>query len=84
MAIVEYVGNESKFSFNPSLDTQLKTDDTKVIVSYGGKSTSVQITVSGTDDNMTLYIILGLIALIVLIAIAAYMLRRQSAHLRYC
>lgn len=79
-SVVKYDGNESKFSFSPSLDTPLKTDDTKVILTYGGKSTSVQITVSGSEDNMMLYIILGLIALIVLIAIAAYLLRRQPAH----
>lgn len=42
---ITYSGNESDFSFSPSLSTALSTSDTSVIVSYKGKSCDQTITV---------------------------------------
>lgn len=42
---ITYSGNESDFSFSPSLSTALSTSDTSIIVSYGGKSCDQNVTV---------------------------------------
>jgi hypothetical protein len=72
---LEYKGNESKFSFTPSLTTPLKTTDKSVTITYEGKTTTQAITVSAAPeptpsggDNTVLIIV---IVVIVLIAIAA-------------
>lgn len=43
---ITYVGNESKFSFNPSLDVALTTSNTSVDITYGEKTASQAITVN--------------------------------------
>ncbi|MCQ2170692.1 MAG: bacterial Ig-like domain-containing protein [Bacteroidales bacterium] len=37
---IAYAGNESKFTFNPSLTTELQTSNTSVEITYGGKTTT--------------------------------------------
>ena len=77
---VDYEGNESDFSFSPSLDTPLKASDDKVVVTFMGQYAVIKISVSGAEDNTMMFIIVGVIAVIALVAIAAYLLRRHPAH----
>ncbi len=67
--IVEYEGNESDFSFNPSLDTPLKAGETEVTVIYGGHSTDVPITVSGEKDPFPWWIIILILILVIIIVV---------------
>lgn len=41
-----YANHTSEFLFNPGINTPLKVSNTRVSISYGGKSTSIDITVS--------------------------------------
>lgn len=43
---VSYVGHTSDFTFSPSLNTALKTNNDKVTITYGGKSADQAITVN--------------------------------------
>lgn len=43
---VTYVGHESEFTFNPSLGYKLKESDKTVSITYGGKTTVLNISVS--------------------------------------
>ena len=43
--VVDYAGNESSFTFNPSLTTALTTDDTKVTITYSSLTTEIMIAV---------------------------------------
>ncbi len=43
--VVDYAGNESSFTFNPSLTTALTTDDTKVTIAYSSLTTEIMIAV---------------------------------------
>ncbi len=43
---IAYDGNESKFTFNPTLETALQTTDTKVTITYGEKTVDQAITVN--------------------------------------
>ena len=43
---IAYAGNESKFTFNPTLTTALQTSNTSVEITYGGKTCSQTITVN--------------------------------------
>ncbi len=49
-----YSGHSSEFSFTPSLTTSLTTDNTSVTISYGGKSTTQQISVSPAPFENTI------------------------------
>lgn len=75
--ILDYKGNESAFSFVPSLDAPLKASDDKAVIYYGGQSTDVAITVSGTEDNVLLYIVIALL-IVLLIILAIYLLIKHS------
>lgn len=44
--LIAYQGNESEFTFSPSLETALTKDDTTVTVTYKTKTTSFEISVS--------------------------------------
>lgn len=46
---VAYAGNESDFTFEPSLSTALTTGDTSVTITYGGKTTTCDITVNAAS-----------------------------------
>ena len=61
---IAYANNESDFSFNPSLSDALTVDNTSVLITYRGKSTSLSIIVrsnsgatpvDGTCFNLTSY-----------------------------
>ncbi len=47
---VAYLGNESDFSFSPSLSTQLTTDNTSITITYSEQSTSQSITVKSLSS----------------------------------
>ena len=79
LAIVEYDGHESEFSFSPSLDTPLKAGDTKVTVTYGGHSTEIPITVSGTEKEPFPWIIVLILIAVVLIIIAVWRYSRSES-----
>ncbi|MBQ0081521.1 MAG: bacterial Ig-like domain-containing protein [Alistipes sp.] len=42
---IAYAGNESKFTFNPTLDAELQTSNNSIEITYGEKSTTQNITV---------------------------------------
>ena len=54
---VAYADASDKFSFTPSLTTDLQTTDTKVTIGYGGKTVEQAITVSA--DELTLVAVSG-------------------------
>ncbi len=72
LAIIGYDGNESDFSFNPSLDTPLKVDDAKVTVIYGGHSAEVPITVSGPEKEPFPWLILLIIIIVIFMIIVIW------------
>jgi len=43
---ISYAGHTSEFTFKPDLNTTLKTNNTKVTITYGGKSVDLPITVN--------------------------------------
>lgn len=43
---IAYVGNESKFTFDPALDAALQTSNESVSITYGGKTTTQGVTVN--------------------------------------
>ena len=77
-----YEGNESKFSFSPSLDIPLKASAKSVTITYEGKSTVQDITVkassSGGSGDVMVYLIVA-IGLILLVVIAVMLLRKRTA-----
>jgi uncharacterized repeat protein (TIGR02543 family) len=68
-AILEYKGNESMFSFSPSLATPLKASDDHVAIGYGGKSVDQAITVYGEAAPAFDWIPILIGALIVIAAV---------------
>lgn len=52
---VEYAGHESAFTFDPALDAALTTTDTKVTITYGGKSVNQAITVGAFAPTAGVY-----------------------------
>ena len=77
-AIVEYEGNETKFSFDPSLNTPLKADDNRIVVTYGGHSTEMSIKVYGPNKEPFPWWIILVIVTILLVAIVVYRHRKQA------
>ncbi|MBE6519399.1 MAG: hypothetical protein E7Z70_07710 [Thermoplasmata archaeon] len=82
-SLLEYKGNESKFSFSPSLTTQLKSSDKTVTITFEGKNTSQAITVGGSQsiggfDDVIIYIVIA-IAIIAVIAVIVILVRGKSA-----
>ena len=79
--VLSYSGNESKFSFSPSLETPLKTSDKTVTITYEGKSTTQDITVTGDSssgsDNTILYIILAVVVIAVLVAGVFFFMKKK-------
>ncbi|MBR6213439.1 MAG: bacterial Ig-like domain-containing protein [Candidatus Methanomethylophilaceae archaeon] len=82
---LEYKGNESKFSFTPSLTTPLKTTDKSVTITYEGKTTTQAITVSATPeptpsggDNTVLIIVIVVIVLIVIAAAVFFYMKKRT------
>ena len=63
---VDYEGNESRFSFDPSLDTPLKPSDDRVTVKYGGMSAVQEITVSENGFPWWIVLIVAALALLIL------------------
>ncbi|MDO4211513.1 MAG: bacterial Ig-like domain-containing protein [Bacteroidales bacterium] len=64
---VAYAGNESKFSFEPSLTTALTTENTSVTITYEGKTTTQAISVEAfsiANTQQTAYTVAEAIALI--------------------
>lgn len=64
---VAYVGNESKFSFEPSLSTALTAENTSVTITYGGKTATQAISVEAfsiANTQETAYTVAEAIALI--------------------
>ncbi len=83
--VLPYSGNESQFSFSPSLATPLKTSDKTVTITFEGKSTTQAITVSGDspsggNDNTVLYVVIA--ALVVIFAAGAvfYFVKKKPAE----
>jgi hypothetical protein len=82
---LEYKGNESKFSFTPSLTTPLKTTDKSVTITYEGKTTTQAITVSAAPeptpsggDNTVLIIVIVVIVLIVIAAAVFFYMKKRT------
>ena len=82
---LEYKGNESKFSFTPSLTTPLKTTDKSVTIIYEGKITTQAITVSAAPeptpsggDNTVLIIVIVVIVLIVIAAAVFFYMKKRT------
>lgn len=48
---VAYAGHESDFTFSPSIETELTTDDTKVTLTYQTLTVDIAITVSEADPT---------------------------------
>jgi uncharacterized repeat protein (TIGR02543 family) len=71
--VVGYKGNESLFSFSPSLSEPLKASDKKVTVTYGEMSVQQDITVKGAPFDI-IPVILGIfiVLVLILIVIAAF------------
>ena len=64
---VAYAGNESKFSFEPSLSTALTAENTAVTITYGGKTANQAISVEAfsiANTQETAYTVAEAIALI--------------------
>ena len=66
---VDYEGNESRFSFDPSLDTPLKASDDRVTVKYGGMSAVQEITVSENSFPWWIALIVAALSLLILFII---------------
>lgn len=58
---IAYSGNESDFSFSPTLTTALTTSNTSVTITYGGKSTAQSITVNEKPKHTAYFSINGTI-----------------------
>lgn len=58
---IAYSGNESDFSFSPTLTTALTTSNTSVTITYGGKSTAQSITVNEKPKHTAHFSINGTI-----------------------
>ena len=58
---IAYSGNESHFSFSPTLTTALTTSNTSVTITYGGKSTAQSITVNEKPKHTAYFSINGTI-----------------------
>lgn len=50
---VSYSGHESLFTFDPTTSTALKTSDESITITYGGKTCSQAITVTGLAGEVT-------------------------------
>lgn len=64
---IAYAGNESKFSFEPSLSTALTAENTAVTITYGGKTATQAINVEAfsiANTQETAYTVAEAIALI--------------------
>ena len=77
---VEYKWNKSEFTFSPSLSTPLKAGDKSVTVSYGGKSLTLDINVSGSSSSgdVVWWVVIAVAALVVLAAGAYWIARHRT------
>ena len=83
--VLPYKGNESQFSFSPSLATPLKTSDKTVTITLEGKSTTQAITVtgdspSGGNDNTVLYVVIAAIVVIFAAGAVFYFVKKKPAE----
>ena len=75
---LDYKGHESEIAFDKSISTPLEESDKTVKITYEGKNTYQDITVSSekTDDGFLLWLIIGLIAIVLLIIFILLFRRR--------
>lgn len=83
--VLPYKGNESQFSFSPSLATPLKTSDKTVTITFEGKSTTQAIVVSGDspsggNDNTVLYVVIAAIVVIFAAGAVFYFVKKKPAE----
>jgi hypothetical protein len=77
--LMEYEGNESLFSFTPSINTPLKTSDDSVTIGFGGMNVNQEITVNGAPAPAFdwIPILLGALVIIAFLLVVLLLLKKR-------
>ena len=75
--LLQYRGNESLFSFSPSLDEPLKASDRYVVISYNGVTVQQEIHMQGASGSDLTVVMLAAIAAAVIAILALSFVKRH-------